>query len=78
MSLLTALAGIAYLVGFIWLVVLGFKKSVWWGLGNLLVPFVALIFGIIHWAEAKTPLLLYVISGFVWGYGWARTHSLGM
>lgn len=49
-------------VGGIWLIVNGFRKSIWWGLGNLLIPFVALIFGLLNFAENKIPLLLYVIG----------------
>lgn len=41
----------------IWLLVVAFKTSVWWGLGSLLIPFVALIFVIVHWSVAKKPFL---------------------
>ncbi|HWU70525.1 MAG TPA: hypothetical protein VN017_04125 [Pseudoxanthomonas sp.] len=67
------LALILMFVGGIWLIVNGFRKSIWWGLGNLLIPFVALIFGLLNFAENKIPLLLYVIGVvlfFVSG-GWA-------
>lgn len=53
---------ILMLVGGIWLIVNGFRKSIWWGLGNLLIPFVALIFGLLNFAENKIPLLLYVVG----------------
>ena len=46
--------------GGIWIVVNGFSQSVMWGLGCLLIPFVALIFGVINFAENKVPLLMYV------------------
>jgi hypothetical protein len=45
------------IVAGIWLLVVAFKTSVWWGLGSLLIPFVALIFVIMHWQVAKKPFL---------------------
>lgn len=39
------------------LLVLAFRTSILWGLGCLFVPFVALIFVVVHWDEAKTPFL---------------------
>ena len=41
----------------IWLLVVAFKTSIWWGLGSLIVPFVSLIFVIMHWETAKKPFL---------------------
>ena len=37
------------------LLVKAFQTSVLWGLGYVLVPFVALIFVIVHWETAKKP-----------------------
>ena len=49
-----ALVGfIVYLVGWVMVVWLAFRDSVWWGLGCFFVPFVALYFVITHWDEAK-------------------------
>jgi hypothetical protein len=45
------------IVAGIWLLVVAFKTSVWWGLGSLLLPFVSLIFVILHWQVAKKPFL---------------------
>jgi hypothetical protein len=45
------------IVAGIWLLVVAFKTSVWWGLGSLLIPFVALVFVIMHWQVAKKPFL---------------------
>jgi hypothetical protein len=42
----------------IWLLVLAFKTSVWWGLGSLIIPFVSLIFVFMHWQVAKRPFLI--------------------
>ena len=49
-------------VGGLWLVVNAFRASVLWGLGSLLIPFVALIFGLINFGENKIPLLLSVLG----------------
>ncbi|MEO8012128.1 MAG: hypothetical protein ABI650_10825, partial [Dokdonella sp.] len=58
-------------VGTIWIIVNAFGQSVWWGIGSLLLPFVALIFALMNFAENKLPLLLYIagIVLFVMGGG---------
>lgn len=45
-------------VGGIWLLVVAFKESVWWGLGSLFIGPVALVFTILHWQVAKKPFLI--------------------
>ncbi len=52
------------LVGSIWLLVTAFQESILWGLGTLLVPFVGIIFVIMHWDAAKKPFLIWA-AGFV-------------
>lgn len=59
-GILQMLGGLLGLVGHIWIVVLGFQKSPWWGIGCLIVPCVNIVFAIQNWAEAKTPFLIYV------------------
>lgn len=54
------LGGLIALVGAIWLLVVAFKKSIWWGLGSLFVPFVSLIFVILNWQDSKKPFLIQV------------------
>lgn len=56
--LLWVVGGIIGLVGGIWFLVVAFKESIWWGLGCLFVPFVGLIFLILHWSEAGKPFLV--------------------
>ena len=46
------------LVGGIWILVNAFKTSILWGLGSLFVPFVSLIFVIMHWADNMKPFLI--------------------
>ncbi|HEY1171463.1 MAG TPA: hypothetical protein VGH19_08855 [Verrucomicrobiae bacterium] len=47
---------IAFIFG-IQLLILAFRTSILWGLGYIFVPFVSLIFVVVHWDEAKTPFL---------------------
>lgn len=46
----------------IWFLVVAFRQSILWGLGCLFVPFVSLIFLIVHWSEAKRPFLWSLIA----------------
>jgi len=50
------------LLGGIWLLIVAFKESIWWGLGSLFIPFVSLIFVVLHWSVAKTPFLISLLS----------------
>ena len=56
------LGGLITLLGAIWLLVVAFKKSVWWGLGSLLIPFVSLVFVILNWQDSKKPFLIQVVG----------------
>lgn len=47
---------IALVYGFL-LLITAFRESILWGLGYLFIPFVSLIFVIVHWEEAKDPFL---------------------
>lgn len=42
----------------LWLLVLAFQESIWWGLGSLLLSPVMLVFVILHWQQAKRPFLI--------------------
>ncbi|HAR45258.1 MAG: hypothetical protein A2X56_14915 [Nitrospirae bacterium GWC2_57_13] len=54
-------AVIAIVYGII-LLVKAFQTSVLWGLGSIFVPFVSLLFVILHWDVAKKPFLMGLIS----------------
>lgn len=56
-------------IGVLWIVVNAFRESVLWGLGSLLIPFVALIFGIMNFAANKIPLLLCLIGAVLIAVG---------
>ena len=64
-------------VGWLWIVVLAFSEGeTLWGIGSLIIPLVALIFGIMNFEETKIPLLLMGI-GFVGRVGLAMMTMQG-
>lgn len=65
LSAVAQILGLISLIIFIWLVVLAFKKRVWWGLGVLLLsPITATIFALKYWDEVKRPFLIYATTFF--------------
>jgi len=46
------------ILGWIWFLLESFGESIWWGLGCLFLPFVGLIFLILHWERAGRPFLV--------------------
>jgi len=58
MIALIYIGGLISFIGGIWLLVVAFKTSVWWGLGTLLLGPVGLVFVILHWQDAKKPFLV--------------------
>ena len=62
MTALLVLGMILSVVGGIWLLVVAFQTGVWWGLGSLFVPFVSLVFVIMHWQPSKKPFLISVVG----------------
>lgn len=59
--ILFAVGAIIGLVYGIILLIKAFQTSLWWGLGYLLIPFVALIFVFVHWDVAKKPFLMSLL-----------------
>ena len=60
-----ALMGIGFIIAVVYGIILlikAFKVNIWWGLGSLFVPFVGLVFIIMHWDVAKKPFLMSLIS----------------
>ena len=60
-----ALIGIGFIISLVFgiqLLIIAFKESIAWGLGSLIVPFVGLIFVIMHWDKAKGPFLKSLIA----------------
>ena len=54
---LAGIGGIAVMVFGVILLVKAFQTSVLWGLGYIFVPFVSLVFVVMHWQETKKPFL---------------------
>jgi hypothetical protein len=54
--------GLIALVYGIILLVKAFQTSILWGLAYIFIPFVALIFVIMHWEVAKKPFLMGLLS----------------
>lgn len=67
--ILMGIGGIALFIFSIMLLIEAFKESVLWGLGYLFVPFVSLIFVIMHWDKAKGPFIKLVVSAVVFFIG---------
>lgn len=65
LTILAGLAGLAALVAGIWLLVEAFKTHVLWGLGSIFVPFVSLVFVVMHWGKAKKPFLISLAASVV-------------
>jgi len=63
LGMLFPLLGLVTLVGYIWLVVVAFKRSVGWGIGVLLLsPISAIVFAVKYWQESKKPFLVFIGS----------------
>ena len=58
MGILVIIGYLVMAVGGIMLLIAAFQESVLWGIGCLLVPFVALFFVITHWDTAKNGFLI--------------------
>ena len=64
MEILGIAAMVLSLVGWIWLVVLGFKDHWGWGLGIFFFGIVGLVYGFMNFAKAKIPTLL-LLAGII-------------
>ncbi len=60
--ILIALGLLLIVVGAIWAIVVAFKRSVLWGLCYLFVPFAALVFLFVAWADVKRAFFVNVIG----------------
>ena len=59
------LAGIGVVlmvVGGLMLLWAAFKESLLWGIGSIIVPFVALVFVVTHWSQAKVGFLVQLLD----------------
>lgn len=51
-----------FLVGYFWIVVLAFQRSILWGIGSFLIPIVALIFALMERHQTSKALVLCAIG----------------
>ena len=56
--------GIAFLVGWIWILLDAFAESVPWGVGILFFSPLALVYAYLNWEENRGPAAMYV-GGFL-------------
>jgi hypothetical protein len=68
---------IIMIVGGIMLLIVAFKENIWWGLGSIFVPFVALIFVIMHWQKSKKPFFIWLGGLVVYIIGMVLGGALG-
>ncbi len=52
-------------LAWIWLIASAFRQTIWWGLGSLVVPPLALLFALRHAQKAVGPLVVFVLGGFI-------------
>jgi hypothetical protein len=52
----------AMIVGGIWLLIVAFSESILWGLGCFFIPFVSLIFVIMHFDKAAKPFGIWLVG----------------
>jgi hypothetical protein len=52
-------------LAWVWLVLRAYREKVWWGLGSLLLPPLALLFAVRHAQKAIGPLVLFVLGSLV-------------
>jgi len=53
------------MVSYLWLMVEGFKKHIVWGIGIFFIPFISIVFAVVHWKEAKKPFLINLLSSIL-------------
>lgn len=59
MSVLGLIGLVGVLVGFIWILASAIGDNLAWGIGIIVIPPLALIYGITRWDELKAPTLLF-------------------
>jgi hypothetical protein len=62
---LMGLGGLLTLVSTIWLLVLGFKEHVLWGVAIFFVPGAGLVYGVMRWGKAQEALILGVVGAMM-------------
>ena len=63
--ILWIVGSIVSLIGAIWFLIAAFRQSILWGLGCIFVPFVSLIFLIVHWRDAAKPFGVSLLGSII-------------
>ena len=50
------------IIGAVWFLLGAFSEGILWGLAVMFIPFVSVIFLIVHWQRARWPFLLYLFG----------------
>ena len=62
-EMLLLLGAVMSLVGWIWIIVTAFGEGeLVWGIGSIIIPLVAIVYGIVNFDETKIPLGLLVFG----------------
>lgn len=61
-AILMIIGAVGLLVGGVWFLATTFQEGIVWGLACIFVPFVALVFLVMHWDRAGKPFLIQVAS----------------
>jgi hypothetical protein len=57
------------IIGGVGMLMAGFRESMLWGIGMLLIPLVSLIFVVTHWEDAKKPFIIQVVGWLLMAAG---------
>ena len=60
--ILLCLGFLISLIGGVWMIVIAFRRSLLWGFCYLFVPFAALVFLAVAWADAKRAFLVHTVG----------------
>ncbi len=52
------LATAVFICGGVWFLTIAFRESIWWGLGSLFIPFLAIAYAVLDWPNAGKPFLI--------------------
>lgn len=64
-AILSILGFLAFLIGWVWILVLAFKEHIGWGLAVFFFsPLISVIYGFMRWGTCKIPLIIHIV-GFV-------------